>query len=134
MKYKVRLNIAMSYVLLAYIFYMFKNFNSIVLVAGIIFFSAWFCLTDRYYLIERGNLIAHRIIRSKEVRIRDINALIDPIPVMHRLNPKPGTLAIYYNERKKRLHVCPKDQVGFCKAMQAVNKKMIVDVRNLKEK
>lgn len=134
MKFRVRLNLAMSYILLVYIFYIISNFNSIAFVAGVLFFIGWFCLSDLYYTIERGNLIVHRIVRSKQIRVRDINALIDPIPVMHRLNPRPGTLAIYYNDRKKRLQVCPKDQVGFCKAMQSANKKMIVDVKDLKRK
>jgi len=132
MKYKVRLHMAMSYVLLVYLYYMIKNFNSIAFVVGVLFFIGWICVSDLYYKIERGNLIVYRIIGAKSIRVRDIVALIDPIPVMHRLNPRPGTLSVYYDE-KKRLNVYPKDQVAFSKAMQSANKKIRVDVKSLKK-
>jgi len=131
MKYKVRLHMAMSYVLLVYLYYIIKNFNNIAFVAGVLFFIGWACVSDLYYKIERGNLIVYRIIGAKSIRVKDVIALIDPIPVMHRLSPRPGTLAVYYADKKK-LHVYPKDQVAFSKAMQSANKKIRVDVKSLK--
>jgi len=132
MKFKIRINLAMCYVFLVYLYYIVKNFSSIAFVGGILFFIGWFCVIDLYYLIEKGNLIAYRIIGSKTFRMKDIIALIDPIPVMHRLNPRPGTLSIYYN-KTKRFNVCPKDQAGFCNAMHLANKKIKVDVSSLKK-
>lgn len=132
MKFKVRINLAMFYIFLVYIYYIIKNFNSITFVVGALFFIGWFCVSDLYYRIERGNLTAYRVIGSKEFRMKDIVALIDPIPVMHRLNPRPGTLSIYYNENK-RFNLCPKDQVGFCNAMHLANKKIKIDVNSLKK-
>ena len=96
MKFKIRLNLAMCYVLLVYIYYIMKNFSSVAFVGGALFFIGWICVSDLYYKIEKGNLIVYRVIGAKQIRVRDINALIDPIPVMHRLNPRPGTLSIYY--------------------------------------
>ncbi|PRR80294.1 hypothetical protein [Clostridium vincentii] len=136
MKYKIRLNLAMVYVFLVYIYYIVKNFTNIAFLGGILFFIAWFCVIDLYYSIEKGNLIAFRIIGSKTFRMRDVVALIDPIPVMHRLNPRPGTLSVYYSGNKnvnKRFNVCPKDQAGFCNAMFLANKKIKIDVKSLKK-
>lgn len=132
MKYKVRLNLAMSYILLVYLYYIIKNFNSIAFVIGVLFFIGWICISDLYYKIEKGNLIIYRLIGAKEFKVRDIIALVDPIPVLHRLNPRPGTLAIYFSD-KKRLNVYPKDQVGFANAMHLANKKINVDVKSLKK-
>lgn len=129
MKFKVRPNVAMYFIFIVYAIYTINNFNLMVLIAGILFYILWYCCSDAYYKIEKGNLIVSRIIGRKEIRIKDINAIIDPIPVLHRLNPRPGTLAIY--REKKRLHVCPKDQVGFVKALQKANKKMNVKVESV---
>jgi len=133
MKFKIRLNLAMCYVLLIYLYYTIRNFNSIVFVCGALFFIGWICISDLYYIIEKGNLVAYRVIGAKQIRLKDITVLTDPMPVMHRLNPRPGTLAIYYGERKK-LHVHPKDQAGFSKAMSSGNKKMTININSLKKK
>ena len=129
MKYKVKVNSALVFVIMVYIFYLIKGFNIYAFLGGILILSIIMCFSDLYYKIEKGNLIIFKIIGRKNIKIRDIEVITDPLPVMHRLNPRSGTIAIY-NKSKKRFHICPDKQIELIKEIKKLNKKANINLKS----
>lgn len=129
MIYKVKINSALSFVVIVYILYLIKNFDIYAFIGGIFLISTIICFSDLYYKIENGNLIIFKIIGKKNIKIRDIEIVTDPVPVMHRLNPRSGTIAIY-NKSKKRFHICPDKQVDLVKEIKKLNRKANINLKS----
>lgn len=129
MKYKVKMNLALLFVVIVYILYLIKSFDIYAFIGGLLILSMIICFSDLYYKIENGNLIIFKIIGKKNIKIKDIEIVTDPVPVMHRLNPRSGTIAIY-NKSKKRFHICPDKQVDLVKEIKKINKKANIKVKS----
>ena len=128
MRFKVKTDTAMWMVVILYAVYAVISKDLIVVTGGIILLGFWMSKKDLYYEVNKNTLLIYRIFGRTEISLKDISTVSDPIPVIYKLNPRPGTISVY-NQYNREIKICPVNKIDFAKAISKLNRKIKIEIK-----
>lgn len=104
-----------------------QGLNILAVVAYGVLAVFWFGFTQRYYTIEKRDLVVHYFLRKdRHFPIMDMNSITEPAVSLFRF-PLRGSIDIFMQDGK-RICVVPKERVTFLKTLERVNKRIFIQV------